>query len=220
MELKIKTFKEHREERFNPYSFNSGTSLAIKGKDFVVIASDTRHTADYTINSRETSKIFQIKDYFLATTGFYADSYEVSIKLKYNAKDYELSSNKEINIKQLAHLNFNLLYYKRFFPHYTYCIIGGFDKESNEPMIYAYDPVGSYESVNVQCNGTAAAMIQPILDGFNHKILEMDENEVVELVKSLFGSASERDVRTGDCLEVVVVKKDGFQRYLHELRKD
>ncbi|KCZ81718.1 hypothetical protein H312_00897 [Anncaliia algerae PRA339] len=220
MQLEIKTFKKHESNEFNPYSCNSGTSMAIKGKNFIIIASDMRHTSEYTINSRNTSKIFKIKDYFLATTGFYADSYEVSVKLNYNVKVYEMLSNKEMNIAQLAHLNFNTLYNKRFFPHYSYCIICGFDKESKKPMVYAYDPVGSYDSVNVKCNGTSASIIQPILDTYDDKIDQMNEEDVMKVIKSLFESASERDVRTGDLLELVVIKEDGYKRYYHELRKD
>jgi len=53
------------------YEDNSGTSLAIKGEDFCVIAADTRHSSTYHINTRKATKIFLIDGRaVLTTTGF------------------------------------------------------------------------------------------------------------------------------------------------------
>jgi len=48
------------EHRFDPYVDNGGTSLAISGKDFSVLASDTRQSDSYLINARYVPKAFKL----------------------------------------------------------------------------------------------------------------------------------------------------------------
>ena len=48
------------ERRFNPYSENGGTILAIAGQDFCVIAGDTRQSEGYSIQTRYAPKVFRL----------------------------------------------------------------------------------------------------------------------------------------------------------------
>lgn len=45
---------------FSPYSDNGGTILAIAGKDFSVIAGDTRQSEGYSIQTRYARKVWQL----------------------------------------------------------------------------------------------------------------------------------------------------------------
>lgn len=45
---------------FNPYTENGGTILAIAGKDFSVIAGDTRQSEGYSIQTRYAPKVFRL----------------------------------------------------------------------------------------------------------------------------------------------------------------
>lgn len=49
-----------QERRFNPYSENGGTILAIAGADFSVIAGDTRQSEGYSIQTRYAPKVFRL----------------------------------------------------------------------------------------------------------------------------------------------------------------
>lgn len=40
---------------------NGGTILAIAGEDYIVIAADTRLSRDYSISSRNVSRIFEVR---------------------------------------------------------------------------------------------------------------------------------------------------------------
>lgn len=209
---------------FNPYEFNAGTSLAISTDSTIVIATDTRHCSEMGINSRSQTRIYKLDDFFIVLTGFYADGYDLSVRLQYVIMDYKSRNNRSIKISSLAHLLHNMLYMRRFFPYYSYAMLCGFD--SDEPFIYSYDPVGSYSKTKCRVDGSGGAMIQPILDSLvDGKNWNCDEKaynceEIEDLVKMVFVSAAERDVNTGDALEMVVLKKGGFERKIMELRKD
>lgn len=203
------------------YEENGGTTLSLTIGDKLIIAADTRHSSEYTINSRNMTKIFRINDYFLSTAGFYADSFEVYTRLMYTVKMYEGYG--KPSLKAVAHYLHNILYSNRFFPLYSYACISGM--ENGKPMIYSFDCVGSYQSTESRCDGSGSKIIQPMLDSWiggknfnNHEKLTFEQ--AVELVKKLFDSAAERDVKTKDYLELYEIGADGIKHDLIPLRKD
>ena len=48
---------EQKSNQYNPYVNNEGTTMAIAGKDYVIVAADKRLSYSYSIVSRDTSKI-------------------------------------------------------------------------------------------------------------------------------------------------------------------
>ena len=46
--------------KFDPYIDNGGTIVGLAGKDYVIIASDTRLSNQYMIQSRNISRIFKV----------------------------------------------------------------------------------------------------------------------------------------------------------------
>jgi hypothetical protein len=53
-----------QQRRFDPYSENGGTILAIAGEDFSVIAGDTRQSEGYNIQTRYAPKVFRLSVVF------------------------------------------------------------------------------------------------------------------------------------------------------------
>lgn len=203
------------------YENNGGTSLVISVDNKIIIASDTRHSSEYTINSRKMTKIFKLGEFYLSTTGFYADSFDVYTNLMYQIKQYETHG--KISLKALAHYLHNLLYSKRFFSYYCYAILCGF--ENGKAVIYSYDPVGSYDTTICRCTGSGSRMIQPLLDSwimgknFND-FKKLPFSEALELVKKAFDAAAERDVKTKDFLEIYVIDENSTSHEFIALRKD
>ncbi|KAL1915826.1 uncharacterized protein VTP21DRAFT_6214 [Calcarisporiella thermophila] len=214
------------EHRFNPYTDNGGTTLAIAGEDYCVVAADTRQSEGYLINSRYQPRAYKLSDKaVLATNGFYADGLTLSKRVTQRLEWYKHTHDKEMSVAALAQLLSIMAYSKRFFPYYSFNILGGLDEEG-KGCVYSFDPVGSYERENYRVGGSGSALIQPFLDsriGFKNQQAQFrfqPLEEVIKVVKDAFTSATERDIHTGDYLEIFVITKSGVEVQRMDLKKD
>ena len=59
---------------FNPYQNNGGTIISVSGRNFSIIAADTRCSSGFSISTRFQTRIIKIsKKTLLATSGMFAD---------------------------------------------------------------------------------------------------------------------------------------------------
>lgn len=217
--------------RFNPYENNGGTCLAVAGADYCVVAADTRLSIGYSILSRDHSKISQLSDKcVLASSGFQGDIKALQKALAAKELIYEHNNNKKMSCPAMAQLLSNTLYYKRFFPYYAFNVLAGLDTQG-KGCVFTYDAVGSYERTGYSAQGTGSALMMPVLDNqlkspsplllpAQDAVTPLSESDAVDLVKDVFASATERDIYTGDRLEIVVINSFGTHRECIELRKD
>ncbi|CAL9765678.1 unnamed protein product [Musa acuminata subsp. burmannicoides] len=213
------------------YENNGGTCVAIAGMDYCVIAADTRLSVGYSIYTRDYSKICKLADKcVMASSGFQGDLKALQKNLAARHLIYQHQHNKQMSCPAMAQLLSNTLYYKRFFPYYTFNILGGLDSDG-KGCVYTYDAVGSYERVGYSAQGTGAGLIIPVLDNqlkspsplllpAKDAVTPLSETEAVDLVKDVFASATERDIYTGDKVEIMVINASGIRQELMELRKD
>ncbi|KAK1376312.1 Proteasome subunit beta [Heracleum sosnowskyi] len=190
---------------WSPYDNNGGTVVAIAGADYCVIASDTRMSTGYSILTRDYSKICQLADKsVMASSGFQADVRALQKVLAARHLTYQHQHNKQMSCPAMAQLLSNTLYYKRFFPYYAFNVLGGLDNEG-KGCVYTYDALKS-----------PSPLLLPAKDA----VTPLSETEAIDLVKTCFASATERDIYTGDRLEVVILNANGLRREYMELRKD
>lgn len=142
------------------------------------------------------------------------------------------------------------LYYRRFFPYYAFCMIGGIDEDGEgsccvvmvvdktrsysfdflvrigKGAVYGYDAVGSFKRDDYGCMGSGQNFIMPILDNLiGHKNRQdekkpLSAEEVVCIVKDIFIIATERDIYTGDSVEIKLVTKDSIKTEIFPLKTD
>ena len=212
---------EHRGNQYNPYVNNEGTAMAIAGKDYVIVAADKRLSYSYSIVSRNTSKICQLTDnIILASSGMYADFIALQRYLKARIEIYRSNIKKEPTLDNIAQLLSVVLYQKRFFPYYCFTILSGKNKDGKF-VCFGYDAVGSYEALPNGAQGSGAKLIVPVLDNVVERKGELTEEEAKQLVLETMNGTTNRDIHTGDRVEMLTLRRDGkITREEFPLRED
>lgn len=215
------------QRHWSPYAMNGGTVLALAGDDFSVIASDTRLSEGFQIYSREYPKTYSLSgDLVLGCCGFHGDVLTVIKNIKARMKIYEHVHGKKMSCSAVAQMLSTVLYYRRFFPYYTYNILAGLDSEG-KGCVYSFDPVGSYDRETYRAGGSAASMLQPLLDnqiglknqsGVEKQPLSLEK--AIALVQDVFSAAAERDIYTGDGLQINIITAAGVEVKSVPLRRD
>jgi len=205
--------------------------VAIAGKDYCVIAADTRMSTGFSILTRSASKIHKVNDKCLmASAGFNADAKTLQKTLQARQVVYRHNHGKDMSCIAFAQLLSNTLYFKRFFPYYTFNLVGGLDPEG-VGAVYTYDAIGSYERTGYSCQGSGQALIMPILDNqlkavspllvpVQSAATPLSQEEAVDLVKDCFATAGERDIYTGDGVDIYVLNATGVHHHTLELKLD
>jgi 20S proteasome subunit beta 6 len=130
----------------------------------------------------------------------------------------------------VAQLLSTTLYSRRFFPYYAFNVVGGLDA-SGAGAVYTYDAVGSYERVAYAAQGSGQKLIIPLLDnivggknrldrGFGGAPPPLSLAEAQQLAVEAFITAGERDIYTGDAVEVFSITRDGVTMQRVALKKD
>ncbi|VDN98934.1 unnamed protein product [Rodentolepis nana] len=198
------------------------------GKDYAIVASDTRLTDENMglLFSRSSPHIYEVgPNIRLLLTGFHGDVLTFVKLIEAKVKEYRYHHKKDITVKALANLVSVSLYSRRFFPYYVSTILAGID-ENGKGAIYDYDPVGNYDRVVFRALGTSGSILQPFMDSqINGEDLvadcvELAKEDAIRLVRDVFISAAERDIFCGDAVVIDVITADGVQRTSFPLRRD
>jgi len=214
------------ERRFSPYDFNGGTTVVIAGSDFAIAAGCTRMSTGYSILSRNQTKLENLTDKtILASAGCMTDVVTLRRMLNARIQQYEHNNGKVMSTAAAAQLLSVTLYYRRFFPYYSFCMIAGLDEEG-KGAVYGYDAIGSFKRDEYGAMGSGQNFIMPLLDnliGYKNRQdvnVPLTAEEAVAIVKDIFVSVTERDIYTGDSVEIRLIKKDGITTEIFQLKKD
>jgi len=217
---------EKQHQGFNPYQNNEGTVLAIAGKDFVTVATDTRVSAGYNILSRNHSKTTQLTENCVITSaGMVADVETLHKDLLFVVRQYEMQNKRKPSTESLAQKLSHTLYSRRFMPYYAFNLLCGLDKDGMG-CVFGYDAIGSYDKLTYGVQGSGSELGAPILDNqfvghnFMVKVLPESQEEVRDTCKDIISSIAERDIYTGDGIEIVTVDKNGIRRERDAVRRD
>lgn len=225
--------------------------MAVAGDDYCIVAGSTRLSTGYSILTRNQSKILRlyvtlfytrVNQYnnipilcrsdtcVIASAGMQADRQALHKLLQTRHVMYQFNHRKPMSSNAVAQLLSTTLYYKRFFPYYTFNLCCGLDEEG-KGAIYSYDAIGSFERVGFGCQGSGKDLIQPVLDEqlkAGHPLVlpaqqwlsSLPMEQAIDLVKDAFVSAGERDIYTGDDVEILIITKDGIRTDSLALKKD
>jgi len=213
---------------FSPYTNNGGTTLGVAGKDFVVIAADTRMSTGYSIHTRNYTKVCKLTSKcVIASSGMAADIDALHKVLLHKMKTYRQHHGREPNTIACARVLSNTLYYKRFFPYYTFNVLAGLDS-NGMGCCFSYDAIGTLERVQYASSGTGHELVQSLLDnqiGWKDQrsfraIENLTKEIAIDLVKDALTSCGERDIYTGDSADICIITSDGIEVVKFALKED
>lgn len=138
---------------------------------------------------------------------------------------YKHTHGHDISTPAIAQLVSTQLYYRRFFPYYAFNLVAGVD-ENGVGVAYGYDAIGSYQSVPYGVQGSGSALATSL---FDNQILceshpankkELSADDAVLMIKDAFTSVGERDIYTGDGVDIFLVKAQGTKHEAFPLKMD
>ena len=145
----------------------------------------------------------------IATTiaGVVADAQKLIDYMVAECNLYRLSHLKPIPVKAAASLYAYYLFSRRWFPFMTQTIIGGYDETG--PKIYTLDAVGSLiEEYTIAATGSGTPFALGVLeDAYDTNFTIKD---AIPLAIRSVWSAIERDVGSGNGIDVAYVDKTGY----------
>lgn len=268
----------------DPHRPRRRTTIGIAGDDFVVLASDTRLSLDFSILSRNVTKTQQLcapraapppfrrpanafwcrstPKCLIGTGGCRADivtlhkvlagriemyaphpRHSLPPRAQYGSGSclqalpvtraadsalsprYKHDHEQDMRTTAVAQMLSTTLYGRRFFPYYAFNVVAGLDDEG-KGAVFTYDAVGSFERTQYAAQGAGQKMMIPVLDnviGFKNredKARPLTAEETVEIVKDIFVTAGERDIHTGDAVDIRVVRASGVEEIRFDLKRD
>ncbi len=83
--------------------------------------------------------------------------------LLFASSRYAHQHGKEMSAPAIGQMLATTLYGRRFFPFYTFNVVGGLD-DNGEGCVFSYDAIGCFERLKYTASGTGQALVEPFLD--------------------------------------------------------
>ncbi len=208
-------------EEISKNMLKSNTSIVgIVCKDGVVLAADRRSTAGTIVMSKDSQKIHKINDYIAASyTGGVADIQLTNKIIAAELRLKELKTRSRPSVKESANLLAMMVYRNirtpSMIPSIVGTLIAGLD-EDGKCSLYTIEPAGGINEVNdYDANfGSGMPYILGLLERQYKKNLSV--SEAVELAKECIKSSTQRDVGSGNGIDVFTITKDGINHVVSE----
>jgi proteasome beta subunit len=184
-----------------------GTAVGIRAKDGVVLATDKRVTYEGFVLSRMAKKVHPVTSRCgVAFAGLMGDIGYLTRLLKLEAKMYELEFGREIKTRSLAKVLSVILYSYKLFPMFTEVIVGGYDEA---PTLFILDPVGSLIEEKYAAVGSGHQLAIGYIEPRYREDISLEEAE--QLAIGAIKTVIERDVLTGDGVDILVFTREGYR---------
>jgi proteasome beta subunit len=184
-----------------------GTAVGIRARDGVVLATDKRVTYEGFVLSRMAKKVHPVTSRCgVAFAGLMGDIGYLTRLLKLEAKMYELEFGREIKTRSLAKVLSVILYSYKLFPMFTEVIVGGYDEA---PALYILDPVGSLIEEKYAAVGSGHQLAIGYIEPRYREDISLEEAE--QLAIGAIKTVIERDVLTGDGVDILVFTREGYR---------
>ena len=199
----------------------SGTTiLGIVCKDGVIMAADRRSTAGDMVMHKNIQKAIQVNDYLVMSGTGNASDIEMQKKIiAAQLRLKELKSRSRPTVKQAANLIGTVTYQNIRQPSVITSIVGtlvaGFDEDGTTEL-YTVEPAGTAMKVEeYDANfGSGMPFVMGLLERQYHKDMTLDEG--VQLAVEALKSSTQRDVGSGNGIDVFTISKKGINHVVEQ----
>lgn len=181
------------------------TTVALKAKDAVIVATDRRASLGYMVFSKHAKKIEELTDRIIMTTaGSVGDNKLVADLMRAELKSKEMEEERPTSVKSAATLLARILCNARGFLMVA-PIVAGYD---NKPMIYSLDPIGGLEEVPDYTSwGSGMAFATGVMESRFKK--DIEAKEAKKLAYDAVFTAIKQDMGSGNGIDIYIMKKEG-----------
>lgn len=199
----------------------SNTSIVgIVCKEGVVLGADRRGTVGTTIYSKNEPKIVKVNDYIVvAGTGVASDINLSQRVISAELKLKELKTKTRPSVKECANLLGMLTYRNIRTPSMIMNVVGmlvaGVDEDGSTELFTVEPAGGVYPVKDYDANfSSGMPYILGLLERQYKKELSIKEG--IELAKECIKSSTQRDVGSGNGIDVFAITKDGIKHAVSE----
>ena len=199
----------------------SGTTiLGIVCKDGVVMAADRRATAGTIVVMKNAEKVFLVNDYLVISgTGMMSDIDRVPKFLAAELKLKELRSKVRPTVAQaaslLANMSYNGIRQPSMIPQQAGFLLAGFNEDGSTGL-FSIGVEGSIAKVNdYDANfGSGMPYVLGLLERQYKQGLSVEEG--VKLAVEAIKSSTQRDIGSGNGIDVFTITKDGIKKAVEQ----
>ena len=194
------------------------TTIGIVCKDGIILGADRRASAGYMVADKRAQKVIKVNDELALTiAGLVSDAQLLSKIIRAQLKLIELRKNKKSSVKQAANLLAGLVYGNvrrmSMIQSIVGFLLGG--KDSTGFHLYNVGIDGSLsEMEDYVCDGSGMMFATGVLEANYKKNMTLDEG--VKLVVQALTAAMQRDIATGNGIDVMTITKDGVNFVLRK----
>jgi len=182
------------------------TTVGLVVRDGVALATDTRVTAGFFVAHRKGKKLFPLSEYAAITiAGRVADAQTIIDLLKANIRYYHISRGLPMDIVSIARLASNFMFSYRYFPYIAQLIIAGVDNTG--PHMFNIDLTGSMTEETIISTGSGSPVAYGILESEYN--FELSVEDAAKLAFKAVAAAIQRDIGSGDSIDVGYIKVGG-----------
>lgn len=192
------------------------TTVGIVCKEGIVLAADRRASAGYMVADKKSRKVILINEDLAVTTAGLVSDIQLLIKvIKAQLKLIEIRRAKKSTVKQAANLLGGMVYSNirrmSMIPGIVGFILGGKDLAGFH--LYNLGVDGSITEVDdYTADGSGMQFAVGVLESTYKK--DMTINDGIKLAVTAINTAIQRDIATGNGIDVVTITKDGAKLVL------
>ena len=180
------------------------TTIGIKYKDGVILATDQRATMGNLVAHTDVQKLYQLSDNLgMTIAGVVGDAQLMVRYMQSEIAMYTMKKGAPMTVNAAATLVANVI--RQGF--YLGLIVGGYDRTGGH--IFSIDGAGGFIEDNFMSVGSGSVFaIGALQAGFKP---DMSKEEAVDLAVTALNSSIQRDAYTGNGMLVATIDKDGFK---------